>query len=114
MELNIKVKIDSPDILNGLLALADEISKIGVAPKQIVQAVKPDTEDKAKKDIKEEKKEEAPKAITLEEVRSKLTSLSQSGKQAEVKALIKGFGVAKLTDIPKEKYTELLKAAEEI
>lgn len=109
MELNIKVKIDSPDILNGLLALADEISKIGVVPKEVTQAPK-----EVVQAVEEEKKEEAPKAITLEEVRAKLAGLSQSGKQAEVKRLIKKFGVAKLTDIPKEKYTELLKAAEEI
>ena len=102
LDLNIKVKIDSPDILNGLLALADEISKISVSPKELVQAAK------------EEKKGDAPKSVSLEEVRSKLTCLSQNGKQAEVKELIKKFGVVKLTDIPKDKYMELLKAAEAI
>jgi hypothetical protein len=53
-----------------------------------------------------------PKAIKLEEVRAKLTSLSQSGKQAEVKELIQKFGAAKLTDIPVVNYAELLKAAQ--
>ena len=52
--------------------------------------------------------------ITLEQVRGKLAGLSQSGKQAEVKALITKFGVNKLTDIPKENYPELLAAAEAI
>ena len=107
MELNIKVKIESPDILNGLLALADEISKARISSKTVVQAVNATaTEDKAKI--------EAPKVTTLEEVRAKLTSLSQCGKQAEVKEIIKKFGASKLTDIPKDKYEELLKAAEAI
>lgn len=52
--------------------------------------------------------------VTLEQVRAKLTAISQAGKQAEVKALITSFGVNKLTDIPKEKYQEALKAAEAI
>jgi hypothetical protein len=56
--------------------------------------------------------EKAPKDITLEAVRGKLASLSQNGKQAEVKALITEFGANKLSEIPKEKYPELLKKAE--
>lgn len=50
--------------------------------------------------------------ITLETVRAKLAALSQSGKQAEVKALINSYGVAKLTEIPAEKYPEVLEKAE--
>jgi hypothetical protein len=57
---------------------------------------------------------EPEKEITLEEVRAKLAALSQSGKQAQVKALISKFGASKLTDIPKEKYAELMKEAEAI
>lgn len=51
---------------------------------------------------------------TLEEVRAKLASLSQSGKQKEVKALIQKYGANKLSAIPAEKYIGLLKDAEEI
>lgn len=53
-------------------------------------------------------------AITLEEVRAKLAALTQSGKQAEVKKLIKKHGGKKLSDIPEDKYSDLLKDAEEI
>jgi hypothetical protein len=55
-----------------------------------------------------------PKLPTLEEVRAKLASLSQDGKQAQVKALITEFGAKKLSDIPAGKYAELLKKAEEL
>ncbi len=54
------------------------------------------------------------KLPTLEEVRHYLAMLSQSGKQAEVKALITRYGARKLSEIPKEKYPDLLKDAEEI
>jgi hypothetical protein len=116
IDVNIKA---SEEVTNSLLTLAavlqnavpvfDE-SKKAIEDKETQKKEKV-TENKA---IKKEDKKEEQKVITLEAVRTKLTSLSQSGKQAEVKVLIKKFGVAKLTDIPKEKYAELLKAAEEI
>lgn len=51
---------------------------------------------------------------TLEEVRHRLAILAQSGKQPEVKTLITKYGARKLSEIPKEKYPDLLKDAEEI
>jgi hypothetical protein len=53
-------------------------------------------------------------AYTLETVRAKLAALSQSGKQKEVKAIIESFGVKKLTDIPAEKYPEVMKRAADL
>lgn len=50
--------------------------------------------------------------ISLEQVRAKLAALSQDGKQAEVKALITEFGAKKLSDVPADKYSELLEKAE--
>lgn len=118
MDINIKVKIDSPDIMNALLALAEALPqmKLGTAisVKGIQDTAGAKDESKNEEKVKEETKKEDTKPVTLEEVRSKLSSLSQNGKQAAVKALIKSFGANKLTDIPKEKYPELLKAAEEI
>ena len=55
-----------------------------------------------------------PKLPTLEEVRAKLAALSQEGKQVQVKELITGFGAKKLSDIPTEKYPELLTEAEKL
>jgi pyruvate/2-oxoglutarate dehydrogenase complex dihydrolipoamide acyltransferase (E2) component len=56
----------------------------------------------------------SPSEVTLEVVRDKLAKLSQAGKGPEVKNLIGKFGATKLTDIPSEKYVELLAAAEEL
>lgn len=51
---------------------------------------------------------------TLEEIRAKLAVLSQDGKQSQVKSLITELGAKKLSDVPAEKYGELLKKAEEL
>jgi hypothetical protein len=52
--------------------------------------------------------------LTLETVRAKLANLSQGGKQKEVKAIIESFGAKKLTDIPAEKYPEVIRKAAEL
>ena len=58
---------------------------------------------------------EAPKALPkLEDVRAVLADISRTGKTAEMKTLLKQFGAVKLSDIPAEKYPELLSAAEAI
>ena len=61
----------------------------------------------------EQKATERPK-YTLEQVRAKLADLQRQGKRAEVKALIQSFGVSKLSEVPAEKYAELMAKAEEI
>ena len=80
--------------------------------------------DEAPKATRKVKKAEAPvetpapeivveiPAITLEQVRAKLTELSQGGKAADVKTLIAKFGAAKLTDIKPGNYAAILADAE--
>lgn len=116
MDLNIKVKIESPDIMNAILALAEAIPQIKQVP-ILKDNLQEQTEKISKvkevlEDVKEIKQE--AKVVTLEEVRAKLTNLSQNGKQAEVKALIKKYGAVKLTDISPENYADLLKETEKI
>jgi hypothetical protein len=53
-----------------------------------------------------------PPAVTLEQVRAKLTELSQSGKKDDIKVLIAKFGGTKLTDLKAEQYADVLAAAE--
>ncbi len=57
-------------------------------------------------------KPEPQEEVTLETVRAKLADLMQSGKQAEVKELLKRHGGDKLSDIQKENYPALLADAE--
>jgi len=51
-------------------------------------------------------------AVTLEQVRAKLADLSKAGKTQQVVALIASMGAKKLTDVPAEKFGQLLAQAE--
>lgn len=52
------------------------------------------------------------KEWTLEEVRARLAELSKAGKQTQVVSLIGALGAKKLTDVPADKYSELMAQAE--
>ena len=54
------------------------------------------------------------KTITLEEVRGVLAKKAQEGKQAEVRGLIKTYGVSKLSEVEAKHYVELMMKAEEL
>lgn len=97
MDINVKVRLESPELMAAILALAEALPK----------------EKEVDKEEVKEKQDEA-KAITLEEVRKALAAKSKNGKQAEVKELIKKYGVNKLTDIHPYNYKELIELAEEI
>ena len=55
--------------------------------------------------------EKAPK-ISLEDVRAVLAIKSRDGKTLEVRKLINTYGVTKLSDVPEEKYQELMAKVE--
>ena len=92
-----KIKL-ALEVVSDLRNLADSIESL-------VQVVETNNSESV------ETEEKLP---TLEEVRHYLALLSQSGKQAEVKALITKYGAKKLSGLPKEQYPELLKDAEDI
>ena len=57
----------------------------------------------------------APMAnISMEDVRAKLASLVQADKQEQVKELLASFGATKLSEVPAERYGELMQKASEI
>jgi len=93
-------------------AAPDENTKTesAAAPKEQLEVA--DTkEEKPAGETKSQKPSDAT-VFTKEIVRAKLAALSQSGKQAEVKALITKYGAEKLSDIPEDKYPDLIKDAE--
>jgi hypothetical protein len=53
-------------------------------------------------------------AITLVDLRAKLADISRDGKADKVKALLSGFGVAKLTELEPAKFADVMAAAQEI
>lgn len=62
--------------------------------------------------VKELEKEGS--TYTLVQVREKLGELQKAGKRAQVQELINGFGVKKLTEVPEDRYTELIQKAGEL
>lgn len=44
--------------------------------------------------------------VTLEALRTKAVALAQAGKSQQLQALLQQFGVARLTDLPSDKYAE--------
>ncbi|MDU2265228.1 hypothetical protein [Clostridium celatum] len=123
MDINIKITVESPHIMATILALAEALPKVnlgtgfsqGIEDNVEVKEVQPNVEEATKeKESNENKEEGTEKTITLEEVRRVLAIKSKNGKQAEVKELIKKYGVNKLTDIHPCNYKELLELAEVI
>lgn len=122
MDINVKVRLESPELMAALLAFAEALPQMqlgDILPIKKGQTIKSNgevikTESKNEETVKEEIKKEEVKDIALEDVRAKLASLSQAGKQKEVKALIKKFGANKLTEVATENYEALLKEAEAI
>ena len=128
--MDITIKIEAPalvDAVNALaVALAGNIELLLDGPGARASVTetaknvtnKAETVTKTAKNVTDDAKTETKTAkaptFTLEQVRAKLADLARSGKQAEVKALLGKFGVKKLTEVPAEKYPELMKEAEAI
>lgn len=105
------------DVVTDLRSLAGSIETLVFALESKQTDPAAPVDKKQSKENKEQKKSMQPpkaKLPALEDVRAKLAALSQDGKQVQVKDLITGFGVKKLSDIPVEKYPELLEEAEKL
>lgn len=117
MDINVNIKLDAPELAGAIQSWADafhEAIKIYTGEADTLKKLEKETESQGPSQITAEQQSAEPPKVTLETVRAKLAALAQSGKQAEVKQLITNFGAKKLTEIPKEKYPELLKKAEEL
>ena len=136
MIIKIDVTVAAPELAEAINHLAEGLphfssaNEIAKEPAEVMESVdekKPKKSAKGKKQSKstnadastprestaaEKSTEQEGKKVSLEEVRAKLAALSQDGKQAQVKELITAFGAEKLSDVPVEKYPELLEKAE--
>lgn len=123
MEINVSIKLDmdeaaellvsSDNFAQDIISWVSDLKKLGQNMKTINQPVSAElpTEDNAIKTDSCSDSATTDEKITLETVRAKLATLSQAGKQEQVKNLIQKFGAKKLTEIPEEKYSELLEEA---
>ncbi|WP_350343253.1 hypothetical protein PRVXT_002545 [Proteinivorax tanatarense] len=90
--------------MKGTLQVAKDLRKLADSIEALAKEQQADGAEAATK----------KKKPSFKEVRGALAKLSQSGKQKEVKELITGFGAKKLSDIPEDKYAEILEKAGEI
>lgn len=107
-------------------------STAAITPEAFVTAAGNKTEEKketqegiqepamADRELPQNPEKEAPAAdhqereYTLEEVRAKLAALNKAGKRADVKEILSSFGAQKLTEIPADRYAELMRKAGEL
>jgi hypothetical protein len=110
VKVEIKLNLDE---FKKLLVECDEFKQLlaGRSIKEPVTETVESVED-GKGDEPLVTKPEPQVEVTMETVRAELAALMQSGKQAEVKELLKKHGGDKLSDIPKENYPALLAEAE--
>lgn len=75
------------------------------------EAAKPEPEKKAEPEkTADEKKTEEKAALTLTDVRAVALKLSKAGKSDALKEIFAKFGATKLSEVPEDKYAELMEA----
>jgi len=130
--MEIKVTIEAPGLEGALYTLAQvlanyempvkdrecEVKKPAASAPAAKKPTEPAKEEpKQPEPAKEEPKPAAaekvkgPPPVSLETVRAKLADLAREGKQAQIKALFGEYGAAKLTEVPEDKFPELLEKA---
>lgn len=118
--MNITIKVEAPEIVEAidrlsqsiLMATTPRIVHDEPAPKaKRVKAEAPAPIEPAPAPEAETPTPEAAN-VTLVQVRARLAELSSEGKKEAIKKLMADFGVSKLTEVPEEKYSELMSAAE--
>jgi hypothetical protein len=96
------IKIEAPELVAAMNKLAEAMMASQPKAKKAAPTAAPEAEAPA---------DSAP-AVTLVQVRARLAELSSEGKKEAIKKLMSDFGVSKLTEVPEEKYSELMTAAE--
>ena len=97
------------DVVNDMESLADSLRTLASSIASNKPSAQP--EEKQSTPTPQEVKP-ASKTISVEDVRAVLTPISQSGKTAEVKALLIRYGADRLSGIEPSKYESLIADAE--
>lgn len=106
----------APDVIQQ--PVADRASTVRTRKNKPVKEETPVEVETPAEEPQEEKGEEPiaqeEPQYSLPDVRAKLAELQKAGKRQQVQALIQSYGVDKLTQIPEDKYRELMEKAGEI
>lgn len=129
MEITVNIKCDA--LVNAINRICDVIgnsgvpkitaenntksAKIDTANKEIVSKADDEetTVEVQKTEVAVNKETEVTTEIAPETARKALSDLSKAKGKEVAKNIIESFGCTKFTDIPKEKYAELMKAIKE-
>lgn len=114
----VEMFVDLVDALRTIAKTVEVETKDDIiqAAEQLKKTVEEEGAKKVKRNLDAFQKladEMAPK-VTLEQVRAKLAELTRNGKREQVKALLNEFGANKLSEVPADKYAELMEKAAEI
>jgi len=101
------------DVISDVRSLADSLQVLcdAMAETETIASEKETAPANGQAVQKSEKKK--AKEIKLEDVRAKLADMSQAGKTAEVRDIIKKYGGTKLSDVDPAHYADILKDVEE-
>ena len=97
---------------NALLKMAEGYALVAQGMKEMAEAVGAAKVPEAGKKETKQKQDSAEEAVTVEKVRAVLAEKSRDGKTQEVRKLLNEFGADKLSAIPENKLSNLLKKAE--
>lgn len=94
-----------------------EYDRIQAEKQARIEKAKQEAESKSGVDEVQEDAEQTSETedhgITIEMVRAEATKLTSNGRQADFKAILTSFDAPKLSDVPNEKYPDLLAAIKE-
>jgi copper homeostasis protein CutC len=108
VELTVHVEVDK--LVNAIYALAQAIAlEAGQALTEVKSTVTSETGQALT-----EVKTKASSEVSIETVRAKLAELTQAGRQAAVRDILKEFGASKLSEVPADKYSDLIKAVDAV
>lgn len=93
----------------GMITTAEAAEKLTETPEKVTQ-----TEEKVTETQETEQVEEDTSTITMEEIREAFLAKNSKANTAKLKAILKKFGVAKVTDLEEKDFSQVLKALEEI
>lgn len=114
----IEVKLSAPEVVEAIRFLAESIIKANAlqAHGAALQNSKISEEDTAKSETDSVEKYEQLamnlSPIKLEDLRKRLVVLLNEGRREQIRALINKYGGTTLTEVPEDKYGELLREAE--
>ena len=97
---------------NALLKMAEGYALLAEGMREMAKAEGVTTTPEHKKEEVKKSQEITEEKVTVEKVRAVLAEKSRDGKTQEVRQLLNEFGADKLSSIPEDKLSALLKKAE--